>query len=100
MWTTLKQRIRQWLGVLITASSVAGVLAALRLAGTLQLLELVALDQFFRLRPLEPADPRIVIVTIDESDIKKLGQWPMSDAVMARFFFKLKKKKPRAICLE
>jgi CHASE2 domain-containing sensor protein/CheY-like chemotaxis protein/nitrogen-specific signal transduction histidine kinase len=100
MWTTLKQPICQWLGVLITASSVAGVLAALRLAGALQLLELVALDQFFRLRPLEPADPRIVIVTIDESDIKKLGQWPMSDAVMARLLLTLKQQNPRAIGLD
>ncbi|WP_242058794.1 CHASE2 domain-containing protein [Microcoleus sp. FACHB-SPT15] len=100
MWTTLKQRIWQWRGVLITAPSVAGVLVALRLAGSLQLLELVALDQFFRLRPLEPADPRIVIVTIDESDIKKLGQWPMSDAVMARLLLRLKQQNPRAIGLD
>src|SRR5919202_1569996 len=100
MWTTLKQRIWQWLGVLITAPSVAGVLFALRLAGALQLLELVALDQFFRLRPLEPADPRIVIVTIDESDIKKLRQWPMSDAVLARLLLTLKQHNPRAIGLD
>src|ERR687886_32201 len=100
MWTTLKQRIWQWRGVLITAPSVAGVLIALRLAGALQLLELVALDQFFRLRPLEPADPRIVIVTISESDIKKLGQWPMSDAVMARLLLTLKQQNPKAIGLD
>lgn len=100
MWATLKQRIWQQLGVLITASSVAGVLVALRWAGALQLLELVALDQFFRLRPLEPADPRIVIVTIDESDIKKQGQWPISDAVMARLLLTLKQQNPRAIGLD
>ncbi|HEY9834760.1 MAG TPA: CHASE2 domain-containing protein [Stenomitos sp.] len=100
MWTTLKQRIWQRFGILITASSVAGVLIVLRLAGVLQLLELVALDQFFRLRPLEPADPRIVIVTINESDIKKLGQWPMSDAVMARLLLTLKQQNPRAIGLD
>ncbi len=100
MWTTLKQQIWQWLGVLITAPSVAGVLVALRLAGALQLLELVALDQFFRLRPLEPADPRIVIVTIGESDIKKLGQWPMSDAVMAHLLLTLKQQNPKAIGLD
>jgi CHASE2 domain-containing sensor protein/CheY-like chemotaxis protein len=100
MWTTLKQRIWQWRGVLITAPSVAGVLVALRLAGVLQLLELVALDQIFRLRPLEPADPRIVIVMIGESDIKKLKQWPMSDAVMARLLLTLKQQNPRAIGLD
>jgi CHASE2 domain-containing sensor protein/CheY-like chemotaxis protein/nitrogen-specific signal transduction histidine kinase len=100
MWTRLKQRIWQWRGVLITAPSVAGVLVILRLAGTLQLLELVALDQFFRLRPLEPADPRIVIVAIEESDIKTLGRWPMSDTVLARLLLLLKQQHPRVIGLD
>jgi CHASE2 domain-containing sensor protein/CheY-like chemotaxis protein/nitrogen-specific signal transduction histidine kinase len=100
MWATLKQRIWQWRGILITAPSIAGVLIGLHFAGTLQLLELVALDQFFRLRPLEPADPRIVIITIDESDIKKQGQWPMSDAVLARLLLALKQQNPRAMGLD
>ncbi|MBD2103925.1 CHASE2 domain-containing protein [Leptolyngbya sp. FACHB-261] len=97
MWATVKQRIHQWRGALIVAPAVAGALVALRLAGSLQLLELVALDQLFRLRPLEAADPRIVIVTIDEPDIKRLGRWPMSDAVLARLISLIKQQQPRAI---
>ncbi len=63
-------------------------------------MELVALDQMFRLRPFEPADSRIVLVTIDESDIKQLGQWPMSDAVLAKLISSIKQQQPRAIGLD
>jgi CHASE2 domain-containing sensor protein len=63
-------------------------------------MELMALDQMFRLRPVESADPRIVLVTIDESDIKQLGQWPMSDAVLARVITSLKQQQPKVIGLD
>jgi len=63
-------------------------------------MELVALDQMFRLRPVETVDPRIVLVTIDESDIKQLGQWPMSDASLARTINLLKQQQPRVIGLD
>lgn len=100
MWATLKQQLRRWRGVLVTVPSVAGGVLILRLAGALQLMELAALDQMFRLRPSEPADPRIVLVTIDESDIKQLGQWPMSDAVLARVISLLNQQQPRVIGLD
>ncbi|MBW4692093.1 MAG: CHASE2 domain-containing protein [Lyngbya sp. HA4199-MV5] len=100
MWITLKQQLWRWRGVLITVPSVAGGLLLLRFAGTLQLMELVALDQMFRLRPVEAVDPRIVLVTIDESDIKQLGQWPMSDAALARAITLLKQQQPRVIGLD
>lgn len=100
MWATLKQQLRRWRGVLVTVPSVAGGVLILRLAGALQLMELAALDQIFRLRPLQPADPRIVLVTIDESDIKQLGRWPMPDAVLARVLSLLKQQQPRVIGLD
>lgn len=100
MWTTLKQQIQRWRGVLITVPSVAGSLLLLRLTGALQFMELVALDQMFRWRPPEPDDPRIVLVTINESDIKQLGRWPMSDAVLARLITSLKQQQPKVIGLD
>ncbi|PZV10077.1 MAG: hypothetical protein DCF22_17440 [Leptolyngbya sp.] len=100
MWTTFKQNLWRWRGVLVTVPSIAGGLLLLRFAGALQLMELLALDQMFRLRPVEVADPRIVLVTIDESDIKQLGQWPMSDAELARVITSLKQQKPRVIGLD
>lgn len=100
MWTTFKQHLWRWRGVLVTVPSIAGGLLLLRFAGALQLMELVALDQMFRLRPVEAVDSRIVLVTIDESDIKQLGQWPMSDAALARVITSLKQQQPRVIGLD
>jgi PAS domain S-box-containing protein len=100
MWITLKQQLWRWRGVLVTVPSLAGGLLLLRFTGALQLMELVALDQMFRLRPAETVDPRIVLVTIDESDIKQLGQWPMSDAALARTLTILKQQQPKVIGLD
>lgn len=100
MWKRLKTLAGEWRGVMITAPSVAGLLIALRLSGLLQLVEWAALDQFFRLRPPEPTDPRIVIVGITESDIRKVGQWPIPDGTIAQLIEKLKQQQPRAIGLD
>ncbi|HEY9640226.1 MAG TPA: CHASE2 domain-containing protein [Coleofasciculaceae cyanobacterium] len=104
MWVRLRQWIKQGIkqgrGIWVTAPSVAAVIILLRLAGTLQLLELAALDQLFRWRPLEPPDSRIVLVTINESDINALGGWPMSDAVLARLLQLIKQQQPSAIGLD
>jgi PAS domain S-box-containing protein len=100
MWINLKQQLWRWRGVLITVPSVAGGLLILRLVGALQFMELMALDQMFRFRPAEPADPRIVLVTIDESDIKQLGQWPMSDSVLAQLISSIKQQQPSVIGLD
>lgn len=96
----LKRRIWKWRGVLIIAPSVAGLVVAASSLGFFQLWELVTHDHFFRLRPREPVDTRLVIVTIDESDLQKVRQWPISDAVLAKVIKNLKAQKPRAIGLD
>jgi len=68
--------------------------------GLFQLMEWATLDQFFRWRPREPVDPRITIVTIDESDITHVGQWPVPDAVLAKLIENLRKHNPKAIGLD
>ncbi|MGQ9873382.1 CHASE2 domain-containing protein [Leptodesmis sp.] len=57
----------------------AGLVVSIRLVGLLQVWELAALDQLIRLRPPEPVDDRIVIVGVDEADLRNAGQYPMSD---------------------
>ncbi|WP_242049097.1 CHASE2 domain-containing protein [Planktothrix sp. FACHB-1365] len=84
-----------WLSPVITASVIA-----LQSTGFLQLLDWATYDQFVRWRPLEPPDPRIVIVTIDEPDLKKLGQWPIPDAILAQLIEKIKLQNPIAIGLD
>jgi len=96
----LKPQIWQWRGVLFAVPSVTVLVIGLRLTGWLQLLELAALDHFFLLRPLESVDSRIVIVEINEADIRKQTQWPMSDAALASLLKQIKQQKPRAIGLD
>lgn len=100
MWRKLRQRIWKWRGVLITAPTVAGVIIVASSTGLFQLLEWVTHDQWVRLRPKEPIDPRIVIVTIDESDLNQVGVGQVPDAVLARLIEKLKAQKPIAIGLD
>ncbi|NER33962.1 MAG: adenylate/guanylate cyclase domain-containing protein [Oscillatoria sp. SIO1A7] len=100
MWKKLGWLAKQWGGRFIAAPSVAGIVIALRMAGLLQPLELNALDELFRLRPPEPKDPRIVIVGIDESDIRLQGEWPISDRALARLLTKIGEQEPRAIGLD
>ncbi|NEQ71441.1 MAG: CHASE2 domain-containing protein, partial [Symploca sp. SIO2D2] len=95
----LKQRLwKSW--YLLTTLSVTSFVIVLRLTGILQLQEWAALDQLFRLRSPEPIDPRLVIVTIGESDIEQIASYPMSDAVLAQTIKNLRAQQPRAIGLD
>ena len=96
----LATQIWEWRGVWIIAPTVAGIAIALRLSGSLQHWEWAALDQFFRWRPLEPMDERIIIVGINETDLKQANQWPIPDATLAKLIEKIKAQKPNAIGLD
>ncbi len=100
MWHKDRQQISLWKGIFLIAPSVAVVVIAGSVSGLLQLMEWATLDQFFRLRPPEPIEPRIVIVTIDEPDIKYVAQWPMPDMAMARLLKNISAQKPRGIGLD
>ncbi len=100
MWQKLKQHISKWQGVLITAPTVAGLVIATAGTGSFQLLEWATLDQFFQQRPQEAVDPRILVITIDESDITQIGTWPIPDQVLAQLLRKINAQQPRAIGLD
>lgn len=100
MWAKLKQRIWEWRGVWIAAPCLTILLLGLRWTGGLQMLEWALLDRYFRQRPPESPDDRIVLVTIDESDLRGVGQWPVPDRVLAKLLEKIKAQEPRAIGLD
>ncbi len=100
MRTTIGRKFWQWRKVWITAPSAAIIVILMRSLGWLQPFELMALDQFFQLRPKETADPRIVIVGIGEEDIKKLGHWPMYDRELTQLLNRVKQQQPSAIGLD
>src|SRR5262249_3931377 len=74
-------------------------LLGLRLAGSLEALELAAYDWYLRLRPEAPPDPRIVLIAVTEQDIHQHG-WPLPDATLARALDMLAEDHPRAIGLD
>ncbi len=100
MWKGLRKRIWQWRGVFIAVPSVTLVVLGIRSLGLLQALEFPVLDQFFLLRPQEAIDPRIVIVEVNEADVQKGGQWPISDAKLAELLTLIKRQQPAAIGLD
>jgi CHASE2 domain-containing sensor protein/GGDEF domain-containing protein len=91
---------KKWCKNAIFAIGVTGITIVGSLVGIFQKAELEALDRAFRWRPLEPIDPRIAIVTIDDSDINNLGEWPISDAKLAQLLTTLQKYNPKAIGLD
>jgi CHASE2 domain-containing sensor protein/CheY-like chemotaxis protein len=89
----------RWYYVLIASVSVGLSIIALGMAGLFQLLEWETLEKFYHLRPTEPREKRILIVTIDEQDISFVGKWPIPDATLADLLTKLKAKQPAVIGL-
>lgn len=89
-----------WQRRLFPGLTVIVLIVVLRLLGVLQELEWSALDSFLRWRPAEPTDDRILIVGIDETDIQRLGTYPIPDAVLAALIAELQQHNPRIIGLD
>jgi adenylate cyclase len=100
IFDALKKNIWEWRGALITAPSISLLVILLRLMGWLQYWEWAGLDLLFRLRPSEPVDDKIVVVGIDEDDLKAMRQWPIDDATLARAIENIKAQNPAAIGLD
>ena len=72
----------------------------LRYTGILQSWEWNLLDRFFRWRLTEGKEPRITVVTIDEEDLKTVGQWPISDRTLAKAVENIERLQPKAIAID
>ncbi|NEO86418.1 MAG: CHASE2 domain-containing protein [Spirulina sp. SIO3F2] len=90
---------KHWRDTAWIAPLVAGLAIALQWTGQLQTLEWQAWDLMVRLRPAEAKDPRLTMVTIDEADLTRAGQWPISDAVLAQAVRVLHTAQPQSIGL-
>lgn len=100
MWPNWKKDLWQWRGIWITVPSVTVTVILLRFFGLLQLTEWAAYDQYMRWRPTERRDDRIVIVGINENDLRAIKQPVFPDAIYAELLNKLKAMEPRAIGLD
>ena len=90
--------------VLLASLAVTAGVMGVRHLGMLQNWELQAFDQLVRQRPDEKPDPRILVVTINENDIKaqdpKFRRDSISDWALNRVLEKLEQLQPRAIGLD
>jgi CHASE2 domain-containing sensor protein/tRNA A-37 threonylcarbamoyl transferase component Bud32 len=63
-------------------------------------LELSFADSLVRMQPDRGVDPRLLVVAVDEEDIRNLGKWPASDRVINQLLVKLNQHGPAAIGLD
>ncbi|NJO64348.1 MAG: CHASE2 domain-containing protein [Richelia sp. RM2_1_2] len=91
--------IKWRIGILPGISAIALIIFA-RLIGSLQFLEWTAFDTLMRLRPQETVDERILIVGIDEDDIRKANTYPIPDKEIASLLRELNTNQPAAIGLD
>jgi CHASE2 domain-containing sensor protein/serine phosphatase RsbU (regulator of sigma subunit) len=100
MWQKIKLKLKHWQGSIFIAPLVTGLIIFASNTGIFRIVEWALLDQLFVLRSSETIEDRLIIVTIDESDIQYVKQWPMSDLVMAQLLNNIKSQNPIAITLD
>ena len=98
IWSRLKQIISRWRLWALPGTMVIGLVVAARLSGSLQGLELIALDAFLRFRPPEPEDDRIVLIGIDETDTRAIG-YPIPEQELVDLLNTLQTYQPTVIGL-
>jgi CHASE2 domain-containing sensor protein len=100
IWSKIRKEFTIWSVGSLPGIAAIGLVILVRLTGALQLIEWVTLDSFLRLRPSEPIDSRVVIVGIDEEDIRRIRDYPIPDREIAKLLLTLQKYQPRVIGLD
>jgi CHASE2 domain-containing sensor protein len=90
---------RSWAAVAIASTVTTSLVMGWRWMGVLQSWELSAFDRFVRMQPAELADKRLLIVGVDEEDLRRYG-YPLSDAVIARLLAQLRQYQSAVIGLD
>ncbi|MBM0740877.1 CHASE2 domain-containing protein [Phormidium sp. CLA17] len=90
---------------LLTSFAAAALVGVVRFFGLLQPIELAAFDHLMRLRPPEPPDSRLLVVAIDDEDLRQQSQQEdlkgsISDQNLTKLLDLLTKHQPRAIGLD
>lgn len=95
-----KIRLFAFPSIFLSSILATGVIIGLRQTGYLQFLEFVAYDQMVRVGAVNIPDSRLLIVGVDEEDIKQQKQWPLSDETIAKVLNQLQRFEPRLIALD
>ena len=97
IWRKVREEFAIWRGGVVPGTIVLGIVFLARFTGNLQFLEWTTLDYFLRLRPHEKIDERVVVVGINEDDLRSVGSYPIPDREIAALIQKLQVHKPRVI---
>jgi len=101
MFAKLKNQISKGPQTVAMGLSVVGLLVGATILGVFEPLELHLLDRFSRLRASKGVvDSRFLIVTINESDISNVGQWPVSDETLAQVIQNISMYEPTVVGLD
>lgn len=96
----LRQQAKIWRSGALPGLVVIACVTIARLTGSLQALEWMGFDRMLQSRPVEAADDRLLIVGINERDIKQVGKYPIPNRELAELLQVLQAAKPRAIGLD
>ncbi len=99
-WRRIQNEIKILLLASLPGIAFLTIVVIARFYGLLQDFELMALDTFLRLRPAEITDDKVVIVGINEEDIRSVGKYPIPDRELATLINKIQKHQPIAIGLD
>ena len=109
VWPLLTANKRRWWQYIVAASAVGvgmtGVVFLASVLGVLEGTELRAFDFVMRLRPIEPPDNRMLLITVTEADVQaqpaeERGAASLSDKTLARLLARLEQGNPRVIGLD
>ena len=101
MLSQIKSKIERGGQIVAIGLGLAGAVVLATILGAFETSELKVLEQFFKTKTsIENVDSRILIVTIDEDDLARLGRWPMSDATLAELIENISAHKPAKIGID
>ena len=100
LWANIRKHVKVLQVGLVPGFIFLGLIVGARVAGVLQLVEWHAFDLFLRLHPDEAPDERIVLIGIDEQDIRNAGQYPLSDQQLTDLLTTIQSYHPRVIGLD
>jgi CHASE2 domain-containing sensor protein len=95
---------RSTMAIAVCSATCTGLTFAAKSIGWLQPLELAGYDRLMQSRPIEPADPRLLIVTLTDEDVrtqrKQTQSGSIADSSLDKLLNILEKAKPSAIGLD
>ncbi|MGB3516822.1 MAG: CHASE2 domain-containing protein [Elainellaceae cyanobacterium] len=100
VWHCIQREVGIWRVGALPGLMVIALVVGARWMGLLQSTEMMALDAMLRSRPAEPTDERILIVGIDEDDVRSVGTYPVPDNILADLLTTLERSQPAVIGID